>query len=417
MAPPPSPPRARRSCGVDRMAARKAVFPSKRVRRDPYHAGDAASSSSCGAGSNPAVALARPTAAERELALAMISALKDAAVDPPLLARNVGADRCVSMVATAIALRTGEQFQDSKTAMEAFGVKNTTKPEDLRRWQHRLAQLAAYERDGAVLTVAEQAIVDGRQSAAEETARQQAEAERAQAEAQAKRPDFLCNFKRCQLQREQREACEHMRKLVEPKPAEIKARAAMLAEHNANIKHIWESPGHVGPDWETTWRNAARDNLIERQLLAEPTWECFSSRFSYKRCEVCSNSECDHKLLETCEAWQRIEADMKERARLARERASSAPAPPPFCTSSGLQLSVSFDRNQWNNYRRLPGGVWEDEPTHVPDLQYSPMGTCDPDLWVDMLRLHGFSAGHKQATWSEAAHARRELGRERRHSV
>ena len=116
----------------------------------------------------------------------MISALKDAAVEPPLLARNVGAERCVPMLATAIALRTGEQFQDSKTAMEAFGVKNTTKPEDLRRWQRRLAQLAAYERDGAVLTAAEQAIVDRRQRAAEEQAARAAETARQQAAARSR---------------------------------------------------------------------------------------------------------------------------------------------------------------------------------------------------------------------------------------
>ena len=157
-------------------------------------------------------------------------------------------------------------------------------------------------------------------------------------EAQAKRPYFLSGDERYELRRIRDEALDYMHTYVEPTPGELKARAAQLAEHYAEHKHMWEAPGHVGPDWETTWRNSARDGLIERQLRAVPEWECFTSRFSGKRCDVCSNSECDHKLQEMCEAWQRLEAEREERARLAREWTDSAPPPPPQQPMLGAKL-------------------------------------------------------------------------------
>ena len=67
--------------------------------------------------------------------------------------------------------------------MRAFGVKNCSKPSDLRNWEHKLAALAEHESKGARLTLAEEIYAtelhakNAAMDAAERQARQKAAAQ------------------------------------------------------------------------------------------------------------------------------------------------------------------------------------------------------------------------------------------------
>ena len=79
--------------------------------------------------------------------------------------------------------RCGERFKDPTAAMRAFGVKNCSKPSDLRNWEHKLAALAEHESKGARLTLAEEIYAtelhakNAAMDAAERQARQKAAAQ------------------------------------------------------------------------------------------------------------------------------------------------------------------------------------------------------------------------------------------------
>ena len=136
----------------------------KRARRTVEQPTDADSSREQVEKSASAAAVAeRPTEAERQHAMATISAMKVAPLDPPLIGPKVAVSRCAPMLSAAMAVRSGEAFPDWTAAMRAFGVKNWSKPSDLQIWMDKLARLAEYE--GAQLTAVERAVVKERDAA------------------------------------------------------------------------------------------------------------------------------------------------------------------------------------------------------------------------------------------------------------
>ena len=103
----------------------------------------------------PQTMASRPTDAERAAAAAIITALRQADVAPPLLKPNAAADPAV--VACALALYFRQQFSSDRAAKEAFGLGRST---DVRgRWvEEKLRRLkriapAALDEVAAVFAV------------------------------------------------------------------------------------------------------------------------------------------------------------------------------------------------------------------------------------------------------------------------
>ena len=95
----------------------------ERTRRTRQRTGDAVAASEHGGASSTH----RPTPAELQEALDVIQTMKDR--DPPLLARNARANP--NVVACAIALQRGEQFDDDRQALRLFGAHPETKVREL----------------------------------------------------------------------------------------------------------------------------------------------------------------------------------------------------------------------------------------------------------------------------------------------
>ena len=91
---------------------------SKRARRATAQA--VGSSEGEGEQEEAVVPADRPTDDERAAALQIISALKEADAQPPLLAQNASADAAV--VACALAFYFGQQFSSDRDAKEQFGL-------------------------------------------------------------------------------------------------------------------------------------------------------------------------------------------------------------------------------------------------------------------------------------------------------
>ena len=90
----------------------------------------------------------RPTAAEEREALEIISAMRDADVDPPLVKRT-GRQPEPRIVACALALERGEKFVDDAAACRAFDIHCNYDVQGV--WLHgKLAQLRAYQQQQLV---------------------------------------------------------------------------------------------------------------------------------------------------------------------------------------------------------------------------------------------------------------------------